>query len=143
VEDRVIDSRGARGGAVIRRRRVCARCGNRFTTYEEIVKARLRVIKRDGRHEDFDRQKLVDGIHRACEKRPINAEQIDAAVDAICDALESDYEREVPSEVIGTKVMDRLREMDEVAYVRFASVYRRFRDVNEFLNAVQGLISKP
>lgn len=142
LEDRVIDSRGARSGAVIRRRRICARCGHRFTTYEEIVKAKLRVIKRDGRHEDFDRQKLVNGILRACEKRPIGIDQVDAMVDAIMDALEAEYDREVPTEAVGRKVMERLKEVDEVAYVRFASVYRRFRDVNEFLNAVQGLITK-
>ncbi len=141
-EDRVIDSRGARSGAVIRRRRMCLKCGHRFTTYEEIVKARLRVIKRDGRHEDFDRRKLVGGLLRACEKRPVSTEQIDAMVDAIADTLESEYEREVPSQAIGKQVMERLQKLDEVAYVRFASVYRRFRDVNEFLSAVQGLIAK-
>ena len=121
---------------------MCLKCGHRFTTYEEVVKARLRVIKRDGRHEDFDRQKLVGGVLRACEKRPVSAEQIEAMVDGIIDALESEYEREVPSQSIGKKVMDALQSLDEVAYVRFASVYRRFRDVNEFLSAVQGLIAR-
>jgi transcriptional repressor NrdR len=142
IEDRVIDSRGARNGSVIRRRRMCLKCGHRFTTYEEVVKARLRVIKRDGRHEDFERQKLIAGVLRACEKRPVSLEQIEAMVDGIIDALESEFEREVPSQGIGKKVMDALQSLDEVAYVRFASVYRRFRDVNEFLNAVQGLIAK-
>ncbi|MDP6524127.1 MAG: transcriptional regulator NrdR [Kiritimatiellia bacterium] len=140
TEDKVIDSRGARSGSVIRRRRMCLRCGYRFTTYEEIVKTKLRVIKRDGTHEDFDRQKMIGGIMRACEKRPVSAESIDAMVDGIMDALESEFEREVPGQAIGKKVMEGLEKLDEVAYVRFASVYRRFKDVNQFLSAVEGLI---
>jgi transcriptional repressor NrdR len=141
-EDRVIDSRAARNGAVIRRRRMCLQCGHRFTTYEEVLKAGLRVIKRDGRHEDFDRAKLVGGLMRACEKRPISANRVDAIAESVIDELESEFEREVPSQAIGKKVMDKLQKLDEVAYVRFASVYRRFTDVNEFLSAVQGLIEK-
>jgi len=142
LEDKVIDSRSARNNAVIRRRRMCLRCGHRFTTYEEVVKARLRVIKRDGRHEELDRAKLVSGIQRACEKRPIGAEKIDSIVDGLIDELESEYEKEVPSSAIGRKVMERLEKLDEVAFVRFASVYRRFKDVNQFLSAVEGLIGK-
>lgn len=141
-DDKVIDSRTVRNGDVIRRRRVCLKCGYRFTTYEEVVKAGLRVIKRDGRHEEFDRKKLQSGIQRACEKRPISVQQIDAVVDSILGELESEYEREVPSTIIGQKVMDKLEELDEVAYVRFASVYRRFRDVNQFLSEVEGLIGR-
>jgi len=141
-EDKVIDSRSVRNGDVIRRRRVCLGCGHRFTTYEEVVKANLRVIKRDGRHEDFDRRKLINGVTRACEKRPISTQQIETLVDGIVGELESEYEREVPSTVIGKKVMDRLEKLDEVAYVRFASVYRRFRDVNQFLSEVEGLIGR-
>lgn len=141
-EDRVIDSRSAQSGAVIRRRRMCLQCGHRFTTYEEVIKADLRVIKSDGRREDFDRAKLASGIMRACEKRPVSIDAIDGVVASICDALESAYEREVPSDVVGKEVMTRLREVDEVAYVRFASVYKKFADVNEFLNAVQGLVAK-
>ena len=141
-DDKVIDSRSVRNGDVIRRRRVCLKCGYRFTTYEEVVKASLRVIKRDGRHEDFDRRKLLAGMQRACEKRPISAQQIEAMVDSIIGELESEYEREVPSTAIGQKVMDKLEEIDEVANVRFASVYRRFRDVNQFLSEVEGLISR-
>lgn len=141
-DDKVIDSRSVRNGDVIRRRRVCLKCGYRFTTYEEVVKASLRVIKRDGRHEDLDRQKLMSGMERACEKRPISAQQIETMVDSIISELESEYEREVPSTVIGQKVMDRLEQLDEVAYVRFASVYRRFRDVNQFLSEVEGLIGR-
>lgn len=142
VNDKVIDSRSIRGGEVIRRRRSCLGCGHRFTTYEEVVKATLRVIKRDGRHEEFDRRKLVNGIERACEKRPISNQQIETLVDGIVSELENEFEREVPSTAIGKKVMDRLEKLDEVAYVRFASVYRRFRDVNQFLSEVEGLIGR-
>jgi len=141
-DDKVIDSRSVRNGDVIRRRRVCLKCGYRFTTYEEVVKASLRVIKRDGRHEDLDRKKLLGGVERACEKRPISAQQIEALVDTVISELESEYEREVPSTIIGQKVMDKLEGLDEVAYVRFASVYRRFRDVNQFLSEVEGLIGR-
>jgi len=142
LDDKVIDSRSVRNGDVIRRRRVCLQCGFRFTTYEEVIKTSLRVIKRDGRHEELDRRKLLSGIERACEKRPISAQQIETMVDTILSELESEFEREVPSTVIGQKVMDQLEEMDEVAYVRFASVYRRFRDVNQFLSEVEGLIGR-
>jgi transcriptional repressor NrdR len=141
-DDKVIDSRSVRNGDAIRRRRVCLKCRHRFTTYEEVVRASLRVVKRDSRHEEFDRRKLLNGIETACEKRPISSEQIEALVDAIVAELEGEYEREVPSSAIGKKVMDRLEKLDEVAYVRFASVYRRFRDVNQFLSEVEGLISR-
>lgn len=142
LDDKVIDSRSVRNGDVIRRRRICLKCGHRFTTYEEVVKATLRVIKRDGRHEEFDRRKLMSGIERACEKRPISTQQMESMVDAIITELEAEYEREVSSTAIGKKVMDRLEKLDEVAYVRFASVYRRFRDVNQFLSEVEGLIGR-
>lgn len=141
-DDKVIDSRTVRNGDVIRRRRVCLKCGYRFTTYEEVVKVGLRVIKRDGRYEELDRKKLMSGIARACEKRPISVQQIETLVDSLLSELESEYEREVPSTVIGQMVMDKLEELDEVAYVRFASVYRRFRDVNQFLSEVEGLIGR-
>ena len=141
-EDKVIDSRSARNGAVIRRRRMCLGCSYRFTTYEEVVRAKLRIVKRDGRHEELDRKKLYAGVARACEKRPVNAEQLESLVDAMIDELESEYEREVPSEAIGEKVMNKLEKLDEVAYVRFASVYRRFRDVNQFLSAINNMIGK-
>lgn len=142
TDDRVIDSRSVRGGSAIRRRRVCNACGHRFTTYEEILKTGLRVIKRDGRREDFDRRKLVAGIQRACEKRPISEAEIESLVDGVIAEIEAEYEREVPSTVIGRKVMDRLQRLDEVAYVRFASVYRRFRDVTQFLKEVENLLSR-
>jgi len=141
-EDKVIDSRSARNDLVIRRRRVCLSCGKRFTTYEEVVKTSLKVVKRDGRHEDLGREKLVSGIERACEKRPVGEADIQAMVDGILDELESEYESEIPSRAIGQKVMDRLEDLDEVAYVRFASVYKRFKDVNQFLGAIQGLVGR-
>ncbi len=142
LEDKVIDSRSAGNGSVIRRRRMCLDCGYRFTTYEEIVKAQLRVTKRDGRCEPLSREKLMGGIVRACEKRPISTEVIEGLVVGIIDELESEYERDVPSQAIGKKVMEKLENLDEVAYVRFASVYKNFRDVNQFLSAINGLIGK-
>jgi transcriptional repressor NrdR len=142
LEDKVIDSRTAADGMVIRRRRMCLQCGYRFTTYEEIVRAQLRVVKRDGRYEPLDRAKLVSGVERACEKRPISAEAIESLVVSVLDELDSEYERDVPSHAIGRKVMERLEKIDEVAYVRFASVYRRFKDVNQFVSAIKGLIER-
>jgi len=142
LEDKVIDSRSASGGSVIRRRRLCLGCAYRFTTYEEVIKASLKVVKRDGRREELSRAKLLSGIDTACEKRPISNDRIERLVDQIIEDLESNHEREVPSEVIGKKVMDRLEKLDEVAFVRFASVYRRFKDVNQFVNAIQGMMIK-
>ena len=142
LEDKVIDSRSAGNGSVIRRRRMCLDCGYRYTTYEEIVRTQLRVTKRDGRCEPIDREKLMGGIVRACEKRPISTETIESMVVGIIDELESEYERDVPSQAVGKKVMDRLETLDEIAYVRFASVYKNFRDVNQFLSAINGLIGK-
>lgn len=140
--DKVLDSRSARMGDTIRRRRMCLSCGHRYTTYEEVMKTRLRVIKRDGRHEDFDRAKLLAGIERACEKRPIGSEQIENVVQGIITEIENEYEREVPTKAVGTKVMERLEKLDDVAYVRFASVYRRFKDVTQFIKAVDELIGR-
>ena len=142
MEDKVLDSRVARNGDATRRRRVCMLCGYRFTTYEEIVRPKLRIIKSDGRHEEFSRDKLTGGIERACEKRPVSAGDIESVVDGLVEEIESEYEREVPSKVVGQKVMDRLEKLDEVAFVRFASVYRQFRDVNQFVNAIQDMIGK-
>ena len=141
-EDKVVDTRTVRNGEVIRRRRICLGCTHRFTTYEEVVKAHLRVIKRDGRHEELDRKKLLNGVIRACEKRPISTTQIDVLVSNIINELEAEFEREVPSTAIGKKVMEGLEKIDEVAYIRFASVYRRFKDVNQFLSEVEGLIGR-
>jgi len=140
MDDKVVDSRAARNGQAIRRRRLCRACGYRFTTYEEIVKTTLRVIKRDGRYEDLDRNKMLNGVLRACEKRPISMAEIEALVDSVIAELEAENEQEVSSVVIGKKIMDRLQKLDEVAYVRFASVYRRFRDVSQFVKEVEGLM---
>jgi transcriptional repressor NrdR len=139
-DDKVLDSRSAREGASIRRRRQCLACEFRFTTYEEIVKDELRVVKRDGRHEEFSRNKLERGISRACEKRPISADQIHGLVDEIIAELEG--ESEVTSDRLGEMIMSRLHRVDEVAYIRFASVYRRFADVNQFLKAVTDIVQK-
>ncbi|MEI7946388.1 MAG: transcriptional regulator NrdR [bacterium] len=140
LDDKVLDSRAAREGASIRRRRQCLQCDYRFTTYEEIAKDELHVIKRDGRHEEFNRQKLERGLSRACEKRPISADHIHDLVDQVIAEFEG--ESEVTSERIGQAVMERLHRVDEVAYIRFASVYRRFADVNQFLKAVKDVVEK-
>lgn len=139
-DDKVLDSRAAREGASIRRRRQCLSCEFRFTTYEEIVKDELRVVKRDGRHEEFSRVKLERGISRACEKRPISANQIHDLVDLVIADLEG--EAEVSADRLGEMIMGRLQHVDEVAYIRFASVYRRFADVNQFLKAVTDIVQK-
>jgi len=138
-QDKVIDSRPWKDGAVIRRRRECLSCSHRFTTYEEIEREDLRVIKRDGRYEPFERKKLVAGLYKACEKRPIRPEVLDQTVDQIIDHLEKEYDKEIPTTAIGEALMRALRRLDEVAYVRFASVYRQFKDINEFVNEVQSL----
>ncbi len=140
LDDKVLDSRAARDGLAIRRRRACLGCGFRFTTFEEIVKDALRVVKRDGRHEEFSRLKLMSGILRACEKRPVSPMRIEEMVDEITEEIEQGYDVEIPSQQIGEKVMPRLEKLDDVAYVRFASVYRRFADVNQFLNAINEVV---
>lgn len=142
LDDKVVDSRSIKDGQVVRRRRVCKSCGHRYMTYEEAVKSSLVITKRDGRREDFDRNKLLNGVLRACEKRPISIQQVESLVENVTNELYSEYEREVPSTAIGEKVMAKLEQLDEVAYVRFASVYRRFRDVNQFLSEVEGLIRR-
>jgi transcriptional repressor NrdR len=142
ADDKVLDSRAARDGAAIRRRRACLACGHRFTTYEEIVKDALRVVKRDGRREEFSRLKLMSGIMRACEKRPVSPDQIEEIVDEMIEEIEQSGDNEIQSSAIGEKVITRLEKIDEVAYVRFASVYKRFADVNQFLNAIEGIVGK-
>lgn len=142
MDDKVLDSRAARDGSAVRRRRTCLACGQRFTTYEEIVKDELRVVKRDSRREELSRLKLMSGIMRACEKRPVSPGQIESMVDDIIEDIEHEFESEVPSSAIGQKVMSKLERLDEVAYVRFASVYKRFADVNQFLNAVKDIVAK-
>ena len=138
-EDKVIDSRAWKDGAVIRRRRECLGCDHRFTTYEEIEREDLRVVKRDGRYEPFDRRKLAGGIEKACEKRPVSREMIDRTVEEITEELAKAHNSEIPTIAIGEKIMQKLRKLDEVAYVRFASVYRKFRDIKEFVSEVESL----
>ena len=142
MDDKVIDSRVIRDGEVIRRRRLCLSCRYRFSTYEEVVRSGLRVIKRNGQTEDLKRAKILAGIEKSCEKRPVSEDQISEAVDSIMKELESEYEKEVPSVVIGQKIMQHLEQMDEVAFVRFASVYRRYRNVSQFLSEVESLIGR-
>lgn len=138
-DDKVLDSRAARDGAAIRRRRECLACGHRFTTYEEIDRDEVRVIKRDGRREPFSRAKLERGVRIACEKRPVSDDQVRTLIDSVVSALDGD---EISSEKIGELVMERLHKLDEVAYIRFASVYRRFTDVNQFLSAITDMVRK-
>ena len=133
LEDRVIDSRAGGAGDVIRRRRECAGCERRFTTYERVEDILPTVVKKDGRREPFDRRKLVRGLRIACNKRPVATEQIDAIVDAIEREAQESERREVSSAELGERVMNHLRGLDEVAYVRFASVYRSFRDIDQFM----------
>src|SRR6187200_2249588 len=137
-DDKVIDSRQSRDSSSIRRRRVCLQCAYRFTTYEEIERSELRVIKRDRTHEPFDRRKLVTSLAKACEKRPISLVTLEEAVDGIVHDLETGG-REVQSTAIGTKVLEKLKDIDEVAYLRYASVHRRFEGVDQFVEAVQAL----
>jgi len=139
IEDKVIDSRISKEGTAIRRRRECLECGHRFTTTESFVREGLAVIKRDGRREEFDREKLVHAVRAACHKRPIDLDQLTMLVDDVLDELEASYENEIPSRAIGDAVMIRLRRVDQVAYVRFASVYKEFRDVTEFVDEISSL----
>ena len=137
VDDKVIDSRSSRDGALIRRRRECLKCGARFTTYEEIYREKLRVKKRNGQYEEFDRRKLLAGIEKACEKRLVSTEQIEGLADRVVTELENEFGREVTSKQIGERVMEHLRKLDAVAYVRFASVYRQFRDAEQFIDEIK------
>jgi transcriptional repressor NrdR len=139
LEDRVVDSREAQEGQATRRRRECLACARRFTTYERIEEVLPQVVKKDGRREAFDRTKIVEGVATACQKRPVSADRIEALVAGVERELQELGEREIRTAAIGEAVMRRLRELDEVAYVRFASVYRAFRDVGEFMAELEGL----
>lgn len=141
-EDKVIDSRSTKEGTVTRRRRECLGCGHRFTTYEYIELAQLMVVKKDGRRQEFDRGKIVQGILKACEKRPIAREKIEEITDKIVAELQTEFRNEVTSAEIGERVMKYLRDLDEVAYVRFASVYRHFEDITEFMEELRTLIKE-
>jgi len=138
----VIDSRASREGATIRRRRECISCSYRFTTYEEVERAGLVVLKHDGRREEFSKEKLMSGLKKACQKRPIGLKVVEDLVERIGNEVTDKYEREVPSEFIGKLVMEGLRQIDDVAYVRFASVYRRFQEATDFVQEVKKLEGK-
>ena len=139
TEDRVVDSRESREGEVIRRRRECVRCERRFTSYEKIEHEPWQVVKRDQRREDYDREKLMRGLHVACRKRPVSQDALDRLADSIEAAIQESGLREISSQQLGTMVMERLRDLDPVAYVRFASVYRRFEDVEAFARELSQL----
>jgi len=137
---KVVDSRDSRDGAAIRRRRECLECGRRMTTYEQVEMAPVVVVKKDGSREQFDRAKLLAGLMRACEKRPVATADLERMCDGVEALAQDSPDREIDSQQIGEYVMDQLRDIDEVAYVRFASVYRHFRDVNAFMDELKGLL---
>ena len=139
IEDKVTDSRISREGNTIRRRRECLECGHRFSTTETLIREGLSVVKRDGRREDFDREKLSRSIKAACHKRPIDDEQISMLIEDVIDILEAQYDAQIPSRAVGDAVMERLSSIDQVAYVRFASIYKQFRDAAEFVHEVNSL----
>lgn len=140
LKDKVVDSRESGIGDAIRRRRECLACGRRFTSYERIEEIPYFVVKKDGRREAFDRNKLMAGLHRACEKRPVSAKALASLVDELEQMVQDSPDREVEVSVIGERVMERLKELDKVAYVRFASVYRQFEDVQEFMTELRDLL---
>lgn len=135
-DDKVIDSRGSREGRAIRRRRMCLGCGHRYTTYEQIERSELVVVKRDGRRELFSHEKLLGGVQKACEKRPVSPETVSEVAEKIAEEVANEFDREVPVMAIGERVMNALREIDKVAYIRYASVYRRFEEADDFVEVV-------
>ena len=141
IEDKVVDSREAKDGDSIRRRRECLECGRRFTSYERIDEIPYMVVKKDGKRESLDRNKVLAGLMRACEKRPISMTQLESIVDEIEKEIQDSSDREMPTSDIGKIIMRRLKALDKVAYVRFASVYRSFRDVGEFMSELKDLLS--
>ncbi len=141
-DDRVIDSRVVRDGYEVRRRRLCNRCGRRFTTYERVAQELPYVIKKDGRREPFSREKVLNGLRKACEKRPISIDVLERIVDRIEAWIQEQGKMEVSSVEIGERVMEELKRLDEVAYVRFASVYRQFKDISQFMDELKELLEK-
>lgn len=139
-ESKVVDSRPAEDGHVIRRRRECINCTQRFTTYEKIEEIPIIIVKKDGTRESYNRMKVLNGIIRACEKRPVSMDQMENLIDQIETRMHTSMEKEVQSELIGELVMSGLKDLDEVAYVRFASVYRQFKDINTFINELTKLL---
>ena len=141
TESKVVDSRPTEDGTSIRRRRECINCGKRFTTYEKIEEIPIMVIKKDGTREPFDSEKILSGVRKACEKRPVSTADMELLVDNVVREVFNSLEQEVRSEAIGEMVMSRLKDLDEVAYVRFASVYRQFKDINTFMNELEDTCS--
>lgn len=141
-DNKVVDSRPDKDGSTIRRRRECEDCGRRFTSHERVEEILPMVLKKDGRREPFDRMKVIAGLKKACEKRPISVETIEKMVDRLETRMQEGNDREIPSSTIGEWMMNELHEVDEVAYVRFASVYRSFKDINEFMRELQDLLNK-
>jgi transcriptional repressor NrdR len=142
AEDKVVDSREGKEGRVVRRRRECLSCARRFTTYERVDEIPYMVVKKDGRREPFDRNKLLSGLVKACEKRPVPMSALEKVVDEIENLLQESSEKELPAAAIGERLMGRLRDLDQVAYVRFASVYRQFGDLNEFMEELKTLLGQ-
>lgn len=142
LHDKVVDSREAKEGLVIRRRRECLNCGRRFTSYERIEEISFRLLKKDGRREPFDRQKLMTGLVKACQKRPVSVKALEELADEIETMLQESPDKELTTDRVGAHVMMRLRELDKVAYVRFASVYRRFEEPTDFLEELKGLLDQ-
>ena len=142
IGDKVVDSRTAKEGAAVRRRRECLDCGYRFTTYEEVIQSESTVIKRNNSRVEFERSKLRKGIENACWKRPVNEEKMEIIVEKVTMGLQNDFEKEVTSREIGSRVMDEIKNLDEVAYVRFASVYREFKDIDQFIEEIRLLNKK-
>lgn len=141
-EDKVVDSRETAEGMAVRRRRECINCGKRFTTYEYVERTPLMVVKKDGRREPFNRQKILTGLLSACEKRPISMERLEKLVTDVENDLQKKFDQEVESRYVGEIVMEKLAEFDDVAYVRFASVYRQFKDINQFMRELREILSK-
>ena len=139
LEDKVIDSRAVKDDSGVRRRRECLKCGKRFTTLESVIREGLKVVKRNCVREDFDRGKLLRGIENACYKRPVPPDVIESVAEQIADDIMRDFDKEIASAEIGKRVMEKLRTVDQVAYVRFASVYRKFKDVEEFIEEIRAL----
>ncbi len=141
IDNKVIDSRLSKDGAAIRRRRECLLCGRRFTTYEHIEEVPITIVKKDGRREVFNREKVFSGLKKACQKRDISINVLEEFIDELERDLKETGEKEIPAHTIGEKVMEKLHELDDVAYVRFASVYREFKDVNDFVSELKSLLS--
>ncbi len=142
TDDRVVDSRESRGTTAIRRRRECAGCGRRFTTYEEVEDIQFLVVKQDGSRQEFDRRKVLEGLRKACEKRPVPALELDAIVERVEAQLQESEDREIGTGQIGETIMLALRDLDQVAYVRFASVYRKFEDIDAFMDELKQLLKR-